>query len=220
MTQRVRLSLVLVIAQAGWMSALLLVEALVAWAFAAAEGRPLDVRRVLSVGFPPAACLGMCVTLSRARGARLDVALSALGWSPLAVTRPCVALAWLVCAVFLSDAASPLARRDRAAWRIEDTADGRRVHTPQGVVDLIVTSDGVHRSDLNGEAARSSARALAPPAPPPDPPASIPLRWLAPGPPVAAAAWALLATPTPLSWPLTLGLGGVAYLGAVALSTR
>lgn len=220
MTQRVRLRLQLVAAQVGWTLALLAIESLVAAAFAAAEGRPPDVARAVTVGLPPAACLGLCVALSRARGVRLDVALSALGWRPEVVALPCVALAWLLCAASLSEAASPLARRDRAAWRIEDTETGRRVHTPTGTVDLTAGEAGVLRSDLVGEAARFDGLSLAPTPAGADDDGDDLWRWLAPGPPISAAAWALLAAPTPLGWPLTLGVGAAAWLGAAALTAR
>jgi hypothetical protein len=48
--------------------------------------------------------------------------------------------------------------------------------------------------------------------------ASVAWQWLTSGPPVAMAAWALLATPTPLSWPVTLGVGAAAWLGAATLT--
>jgi len=218
MTSRARLRLHLVAAYVGWTLSLLLIEGLVAWAFSAAEGRPLDVARIVRVGLPPAACLGLCVTLSRARGARLDVALSALGGRPGVMVLPCVVLAWLACALALDEAASPLARRERSAWRIEDTATGRRVESPEGPVELSLTDGGVLRSDIEGEAARFRGLELNPVASAADGRASVAWQWLTSGPPVAMAAWALLATPTPLSCPVTLGVGAAAWLGAATLT--
>jgi len=220
MTRHARLSLQLVATQAGWTCALLVIEVLVALAFTAAEGRPLDFARVVTVGLPPAACLGLCVTLSWARGTRLDVALSALGWRPEVVALPGVALAWLVCALSLDEAASPFVRRDPAAWRIEDTSTGRRVHSPTSIIELTDTPGGALRSDVDGQAARFDGFSLAPGLSAPQDDSASLRRWLAPGPPVAAAAWVLLATPTPIGWPLTLGVGAGAWLGAAALTAR
>jgi hypothetical protein len=211
MSARARLRLCLLRAQALWTLVLLGVVLGVTAGAAWAEGRALEPRRWLEAAVPASACLGFCVAWARARAARVDVALGALGARWPTFLWPGLVVAWSLCLTGVASDVTPVKRRGSAAWRIEDTPTGRRLVHPGGVVVLRGETNGLHRDDLAESEARLPDAVLAPV----DVESSAAARgWrgLAPGPALAVAGWALGALPTPPGVVMTLGAGVTTWL--------
>jgi hypothetical protein len=211
MSARAQLRLRLLYAQVLWTGVLLGVVLGVTAAAAWAEGRALEPRRWLEAAVPASACLGFCIAWARARTARVDVALGALGARWPAYLWPGLVVAWSLCLAGMASDVTLFKRRGGAAWRIDDTPTGRRVVHPGGVVVLSGDADGLHRDDLAGPEATLPRTALAPAALD----SGSATRWwrgLAPGPLLVIAGWTLGVLPSPPGVVMTLGAGVTAWL--------